>query len=888
MDWQKFETDFLESVRSMPAGSLADRLDLNFEAQISYFFELSPIQDSFRFRARHLGRRIASLLIDENGELQKDLLAELVKELEGGIYPLGPRREGDPMIYAHLLDCLRKLNEEKEIWNWIRKFSPPLANRKAEEIIRETLWPESIKTVQTFHIRRGALAAWLTLLRQTVGSCFATAPAILIQKNPIQFFKDLYELLSLGQLRRVFSGKEYAVPMCPSIGKGDLGRPIGSLGQLSFSPGLIAGLTEAHLLPSEDSLMKKAKKLQEALQDLEAAITPEQILRDLSLKAAGLTEEDVADEEYLAQIQMGPILAREGAVFYQPPSPRAQKVADWKKRFKAAKLAFLALTECSMLRVWEYTVASFCDVKTDFAKWNLYVGLGMHPEQKGGIADFLYRTIDRKLKDANEEIHRLQGLYEQAAYSVRSLESLLYRASDAQRYELQAQMSRAVNEMQLLLDERDRTARLAEALAGSFAALIQHFDRKLQEYFQEVFDPTVAEKEEEIFEDSPAGFRLLYKHGRADASTWELIYDEKTYIQSLRSFFAAVEGEIETPPGLEKGFFTSLTTELIQFIQEPEFLEEAKKRSQAAGRKTPWDYVSGGTMQTLLQAYYSRSASLTEVAILPRSPLELLRFLSKEKKDTNLLFHSPTHAFVLRLELLPEKAESKAEENAAAARKWKCSEEMQEYIGHSLSEKLPEAKKALFLHLFRQKNVAQTSSYLREHLLEAMHAALGRPDSLGLVDSHLYEQGVLLSGHQIHDALSSILKPVQNKNISQAISKVRNSFMGSYELHQTAKSILLETSATPYTTVDWDEIIASQMRRLGFTYPHLLQFADTNWSGWFFGFVANAFTGQTELWRLNRIGTRGFPMNDWKEWLAPTNKVPWILLPRGHEYNSFH
>jgi hypothetical protein len=885
MDWQKYETDFLSSFRSVREGSLADWLDLNFEAQISYYFDLSPIQDSFRFRARHLGRRIATLLIDEKGELQKDLLSQLSSQLEKKIYPLGPKREGDPLIYSHLLDCLTALEREKEVWIWIRKFSPPLCHRKAEEIIRETLWPESIRTLQTYHIRRAVLAAWLTLLRQTTGSCFATAPAILIQKKPLQFFKDLYELLSIGQLKRVFAGFEFAVPMCPSIGKGELGRNIVSPEQISFSPGLIAGLSAARLIPLDEPLVQKAKKLQEALEELGAIKTPEQILRDLSLKACGITEDDVADEEYLSRIQMGPMIAREGAVFYQRPSPRGEKVADWKKRFKAAQVSFQALTECALLRVWEYTIASFCDVKIDFAKWNLYVSLGMNTEQKGGIADFLYRRIDRKLKEANEEIERLNRLYEQAVYSVRSLESLLHNAGDAQRYELQAQMSRAVHEMQIVLDDRDRTVRRANAIAGFFAALLHHFDRKLQEYFQEVFDPSVAENEEHIFEDSPAGFRLLYKHGRSDASTWELIYDEKSYIQSLRSFFTAVEGEIEIPTGLDKDFVSGVATELIQYIQEPEFIDEAKKRARAAGRITPWHYVSGGTMQTLLQAYYSRAEPLTETAILPRNPMDLLSVLNKERKTANLLFHSPTHAFILRLDLLPEKAESKAEENSAAAKKWKCGEEIQEHIGHTLSEKLHASQKALFLHLFRQKHVAQTPARLRQHLLEALETVRGSPDTSGLVDSHLYEQVFLLSGNQIHEALSAILKPILNKNISQAISHVKHSFMGAYELHQTAKSILLDVLQTPYASEDWDETIAAQIRRLGFTYPHLLLFADTNWSGWFFGFVANAFTGQTEIWRLNRIGTQGYPMIDWKPWLSPGNKSPWVLLPRQSEYN---
>ena len=885
MDWQKFEADFLSSFRSVPEKSVLRRLDLQFEAQISLFFELSPIQDAFRFRSRHLGLRIASLLIDEKGELEKNLLSEIRKQLEAGIFSLGPKREADPLIYSHAACCLKALDEEKEVWNLIKKFSPPLCHRRAEEVIRETLWPESIKTLQTYHIRRAVVAAWMTLLRQTTGSCFATAPAGLVQKRPVQFFKDLNELLSIGQLKRVFAGTELAVPMCPSIGTAEIGRSLSSADQLAFSPGIIAGLSAARMLPLEAPMMDKAQALQLALQSLETVKTPEQVLRDLTLKGAGLTEEDVSDEEYLARIQMGPMIAREGAVFYQRPSARAQKVADWKKRFKAARTAFQALTECSLLRVWEYTVASFCDVKTDFAKWNLYVSLGMRTDQKGGIADFLYQRLDRKLKETNEEIQRLERQYEQAVYAIRSLEALLHRSSEGQRYELQAQMSGAVHESQILLSDRDRAIRRAEAIAGFFSGLLQHYDKKLQEYFQEVFDPSVAEKEEHLFEDSPAGFRLLYKHGRSDASTWELIYDKEGYIQSLRAFFTAAEEDFAIPSALEKQFLSEVTTELIQYIQEPEFIDEAKQRSISIGRRTPWDYVSGGTMQSLVQAYYNRSQPLTEKPFLPKSAMDLLRFLSKEKKTENLLMHSPTHAFVLKLDLLPEKAESKADENMAAAKKWKSNEEIQEHIGHTFSEKLSSNEKPLFLHLFRQKQTAGTAALLRLALLETFQTVRNRPDVSGIVDSHLYEQMFLLSGDRIQEALTAILKSVLNKNVAQAIAHVGQTFMGPYELHQTAKSILLEVYQTPFGAIDWDEKIASQIRRLGLSYPHLILFADTNWSGWFFGFVANAFTGQTELWRLNRIGTQGYPMNDWKQWLSPANKTPWVLLPRPEEYN---
>ncbi len=884
MDLQKHEELFLASFRGCRQGSWIQLLDLEREAELSFFFELCPIQDAFQFRARYLGLQMANLLIDEKGELQTDLLATVASGIEKDFFPLGPNREGDFLIHAHLLTCLKSL---KEVWPLIRKFSPPLCHRQAEEAVRETLWPEPVRTVQTHHLRKAALAAWLTLLRQTTGSCFATAPAILIQKKPAQFFKDLYELLSIGQLKRVVGGKEYAVPMCPSIGIGELGRDIHAVDNLSYSPGLIAALTAAQLAPNQGGMLQKIRFLQSALQALGAIKTPGQVLRDLTLKGAGLTEEEVADEEHLAQIQMGPMIAKAGAAFYQRPSIRAQKVADWKKRLKLANLAFLSLTQCTLLRVWEYTVASFCDVKTEFAKWNLYTGLGMQTEQKGGIADFLYRRIDQKLQACNQEIRDLERRYEEAVHALRSLQALLQRSAGAQqRFDLHGELTVASHEAQAILDERDKCAALAEAIAGFFPALLHRYDAKFQEYFQEIFDPHVAENEEHLFEDSPAGFRLLYKHGRSDASTWTLICDGDAYIQALRSFFSAVEWEIDAPSELGRDFVSEMTTELIQFIQEPEFLSGAKLRSQSIGRKTPWDYVSGGTMQNLVQNYNSRSAALTELAFLPRSELELLEILAGLNKEQNLLMHSPAHAFILRLDLLPEQAVKWAEENRLAEKKWTFGEERQESIGHSLSEKLPASERALFLHLFRQKPLAETSMELRQHLLDALQTVRNSMPVSILIDSHLYEQTFLLSTEEAREALGSILKLLpQNNKAAQAISRLDRPFVGAADLHKIAKTIVLEELGIPFSSVDWDEKIEIEIRRLGLTYPRLILFADTNWSGWFFGFVANLFTGQLELWRLNRIGTRGYPMSDWKQWFSLQNQTPWILLSRATEYN---
>ena len=73
------------------------------------------------------------------------------------------------------------------------------------------------------------------------------------------------------------------------------------------------------------------------------------------------------------------------------------------------------------------------------------------------------------------------------------------------------------------------------------------------------------------------------------------------------------------------------------------------------------------------------------------------------------------------------------------------------------------------------------------------------------------------------------------------------------------------------------------VRHMGFAYPEPLLFADTNWAGWYFGWVVGP-SGVLELWRLNRIATRGFPMTGWKNWFTSDNTAPWIVLANSDEY----
>ncbi len=848
---------FIASLR----GPLAERLGLRTEAATSFYLDQSVLQDSFRYRAKYLGLRIAGLVLDEKGELNRETLEE-IRGLLGARYVLGPRREGDVFIYDHVKRCLDLLAERGEVWGWIRRFSPPLCHKKAEEMVRNTLWPEGIRVVQTVHVRKAALAAWLTLLRQTTGSCFATAPAILIQQDPGLFFRDLYDLLSIGQMKRIVGGREYSVPLNINPGMGDLQRRVpfveGSFGLKMALESVGAG----------------------AAAEMEGPQTPERAIRVTLLERLGLTEEDLENEEHLARIQMTPLMVRQAAVFYQKPSERAQKVAEWKKKLGAACTAFLAVTECVLLRAWEYTVASFCDVKTEFARWNLFIGLGFHHEQKGGIGEFLYGQVDGQLQAAQREMERLGKEYEQELGAIQALEIMIQGSgSESRRNQLKAEwMSHSLN-ANSILEMRTRTTEKAESLVGFFSTLMNHYDQKLQEYFQELFDPSISGEEEHLYDDSPAGFRLVYKHGRADASQWTPIYDGEGYINALRDFFSQVENDLVAPEPIGKEGCSEITTALIQFIQRPAFLESALLRSKEVGRRSPWDYISGGTLQALLQAYCNRDRPFAETKAVPHSEEELLHFLVHQKRQTPLLMYSPTHAFIFHPEMLSMDAEKWVEQNRQELRKWKWDEQMQEHLAHRISERLPEEERALFIHLYRQKIAAEKKEQLRKNFIEALGPRIR--NQAALVDSVIYEQMPLLTQEQAKRASDEILRLLGR---NERVEGLNGTFFGKIDLIQGVKSVLLERLGSAFQGIDWDRKIVEAMGRIGVRQPHTILFADTNWSNWFFGFVVNPATEQLELWRLNRTGTVGFPMTDWKEWLNEKNISPWGILSKPEEY----
>jgi hypothetical protein len=826
---------YLDALRASPLG---EKLDLASLFLLSDRAEICPLQDPFRIRARYLGWKTASLLLDEKGELKQDMLKELLHSLASAPFLLIAGRDGDEMLFRHLLSSLQTLQDDPVLWKLLKKCSPPLANKTAEAIVRDTLWPDEFKTIQTKEVRRAALTAYLTLLRQTIGSCFATAPAILVQgKNPHGLVQDLEILLSAGQLRR----GSYIVPMNPGSGVGELLKPLGGLPP-HFSPGLQAAFHAVGL------------RLDDFLTHIDANQTPRQIIASALKKRFGITDEDLEAERSSQAAQYG-IMWEKGRAHFEAMSLRAKKIREFEQGVAQAERAFCSLADCALLRCWEYTIASFSDVKVEFARWNLYVSLGLHPDMPHhGIGSGLLERIQKKLDQLNIEIATLDAAHRQAVGQVHLTESLL-RSGDARRHQLQGEMAAAVQAVSNLAQMFDDAVKKAEWLSQLFPALIQGAIEKLQTSFQEVFDPALGRRQESL-EDSPAGFRLLYKHGRTAAAGWERIENEAAFVDSVVRFFESLEREWAVE-GQYREFFTALMTELIQYIRSDDFIQGALRRAkenQTTKNGLPWAYESGGTMQTLVQSYFG---------ILPpefsrpiRSAQELCSFLQEAssllKGKGPFLMHSPTHAFLFYPAWLKPQTPSKK-----FWQEMKISPDQADFLGDRFAARLPELQRPLFHYGFRQRQSSALLMDLRMGLLLGAQAVKEIKDEA--VDSFLYESLPVFSAEEARPILERFVQSIGKK----ALIDEMEPFLTSSELIVKMKKLLLISGIHPFSPVDWEMKIAQFARAESLSFPQPLLFGDTNWSDWFFGFVPHLQTGELQLWRLNRTLLRGIPMGEW-------------------------
>jgi len=920
------------------------------------------LQDSVNVRNVLRTRRLSNYIVDDKGEIQKQTIAQLIPHLSKVVYSLGPQRQHDAVRQEHILKVLKWIVEDKEISLLLKQVAKPYLNPIADQIIRDTLRLPYNAVVTDAQAKRAVIAALLCYPRQSVGSCFGTAPAIMIHnEQPAQFLKDVIELLGTGRLKRTFGGVEFSVPLCSSWGIGDLRRKfVFSLdsenNDIGLQPGLMEAFEDCGLIPQGISLKERIQLNKQIIfstftskanAEKHTITSAEEIIQSALLAFTGVTEKEVDDFDNRPQeMVLDGLLIQSSANLPMQSRSKIGQIAKFKQLFETGKNSFKSLADNALLKTWEFTLSSFAENKSGFTNWNLYASLGLGPQDKGGIGPAIFEMIKQKLDEANHKVKEIQDEYEQVLAQVRYFETRMRTATNEKELEwIKVDYQSKANEFRFLEELRDKNHRKAVQLSNFFNLLTDIYLYMFPRYFQEVYDPDMHDVDVGPYDDSPAGFRLLYKYGRGNTAQWSRIYTSKEFIDSLLGFFTATENEIKTTAELEgmEEDFSAIVTAIVTQIRTQEFLETSFYRMAAAHRtrlvkdplnnldkidKKPWAYVSGGTMNTLVSTYFNREQKPTEASRWVESPSELLVFLVDTIKQIpskileeflaqpqkNLLMHSPTHAFLFKPGY---QSFARAWKNDSFTYTWirdncllpiqrfvehiRLTDEMMLYIVKELGEAVPDHFKFYFNKVFQRIYGSMTPRELREYILEKIQEERGLQNGrFGVlspvdVDSKLYEMLPLFPAYQLKEKIETLLSQLPNGEQlvrSQLVEgvlelQVTRGVCSSRELQDICKVIVLLHEMKTSTQYDLHALVAEAAQELGYAMPKPILFADTNWVKDYFGFTVNPGTGEFELWRFDCNGTLGSPMSTWRHWLDGSDRErTWGIYNRPHEYRA--
>ena len=920
---------------------------------LSRRLERSAIQESFGVRSHLRARRLAMLLIDEKGELDQAKLKRAIERLKQHRYFLGPGRLNDSLAQNQLLKGLEHLASSVSTQKLLKQFSRPLSHPGAERVIRETLDLAEHEIVTDVHTRQAVLSAWLSFLRQSVGSCFATAPAILLQaEQPDNFLLDLKELLETGRMKRVSGGIEYHAPLSYSSGVGDLRKPLLiesgneiAMREKGYSPGLMAALMAAGVVEGEAPLKERVETtrdlVEKALKKLDVGglyfvTTAEKILQTLLLEHFNIDEKILQDwERRPREMVFGDLM------LHMPHASRSQKgigeaCSEYLGALEAAKSAFKRLAENTLLKVWEFTLASFSETKADFTRWNLYASLGMDAAEPNGIGAALYSGVSSRLEKANQKVEEYQREYESLYSQLKYAEGRMRGATTEKEIQwLKVEYQSRLNEFQTFEAMRDREHYRAKRLASLFSGLIDKYLEMFPRYFQEVYDADVHSVPTGFWDDRPAGFRLLFKHGRMNTAQWSRIDTPHEFSDALASFFSLSESEISYAPEFEgmEHDISDMITLVIHQVKTKEFLESALWRMAKQHHepllkdplenidkieKKPWAYTSGGNLQTLISCYFNLKDKPKEASRYVDNEMELLVFIAdaikampaklseQMKGEKRVLMHSPTHAFNLMPGLEPF---SSIWQNQAFTFTWVRDElvfPMQSYwAGYEVHEarfealidrlalKVPLNFQPRFRALFHSFPGTMSPSDLASFIAQKVEIDLGMQSggisvlSKEEVDICFYAHLPLLSRSELLEKGQEILKklPGYRKEWLEALD-FNSSLYSPHEVIDHLSAIVISQLNGTSFSVDYAALIVAQMRHLKLLPPSPILFADTNWPMYFFAFLVSPASGRLELWRTDRLALTGAPMSDWKPWLNGEHRDPkWGLLTLPYEYH---
>jgi phage-related protein len=909
----------------------------NREISLSLALDQTPFFESSRTRSVLFARTLSGELLDSRGQLDLEKVRHWHQKLHEETFPLYPGFENDGVKRAHVLQILALLKDRKELGQALYKISRPHANLPLERMIRQTLLLEEGKEITDCLTRRAVLAALLLPLRQNVGSCFATAPGILVQSQyPLQFLKDMEEVMGTGCLKRIVEGEEYRVPFSYNWGMGEWFAPIPLhledqevWKRLVEHPALLAALKATHTFDEMNLNEEWVSLLRETFKGkgVWGLFSAAEIIEQALLFHYKLTQEEIEAFKH----QEDRVVLND---FLPSPSRRELgKFAQTKQYLKGlsrAQETFMGFADLALLKGWEFTLASLSESKANFSKWNLYTALGMPGETEHGVGQIIKGYLQEKIDSINHEIEEYQLKYDHVFAAAKSLEGRVQRAESERQFQwAMADYHMRKQEIHRILVIRDELHEKGRALASLFPFLIKFYTERFQHYFQEVYDARMQEVKGERFDDSPAGFRLLFKHGRANPALWTLIFSSAEYLKALVAFFVSTEVELSQQPECEvlKKEVSSLVTQIIQGIRRPEFLEYslARLRKAYAGaqrERTPWAYTSGGAMSTLISCYFQTKGKLEEVSRWVESPKELLAFwldslrdlplhvqkIYRDQPEAGMLAFSPTHAFLLKPGW---KRFKEGWDNDLYAYTWIRDRyihpqmffvekqllgkvEMNFFI-QELLQKIPVGYRSIILKAAKNLPREVTPKEFHDTIRQLLEYEKWIKNSVGVgslldeLDALLFEHLPLVSHSRfialLQEGIDQLRLRPQEALYQKVLSEITDtSLLSSSYLRNALKAFRNATRNSSCESENFDLVCTDWLLEKGLCFPQPVLVADTNWEGRYFGFTVNPGTEEFEFWVFNRSGTKGRPISAWKQYLNGASKKEWGLYINPLQY----
>ena len=112
-------------------------------------------------------------------------------------------------------------------------------------------------------------------------------------------------------------------------------------------------------------------------------VTAEEILRKALLHLLGLTEKQLKEYEGRPRVMVQTRLLVHAPLGKKNSGSIGERCANFLQRFEMAKNVFKSLADNALLKAWEFTLASFSDIKYEFSRWNLYSSLGLGSNDPG-------------------------------------------------------------------------------------------------------------------------------------------------------------------------------------------------------------------------------------------------------------------------------------------------------------------------------------------------------------------------------------------------------------------------------------------------------------------------------------------------------------------------